>query len=997
MHNILKPEMILPIINTLDVLLNFDTMAFYIKYNKMEFVLNEVYKNTNSKDIPDSISNDLLILKEDKWCLNYTYTKNENEYNYYISINNDKKKSVGILFLHRNKELSGKDLKMINRYIVYIQEEVIVPRIFHNKGMKWLINDFHIVENVYGNDAGIVFFQDIFVNKSLGQLFNNDRAEELYLLIKDAQSSQRKFLYIYSIKKIERIIDVYAFIEYFPNKGTIFTTFISDRGGRKPNDPINYKFSALISYSIRYLLNSKNKNYISIIKAIINGMGIIDNLDYSNVTVMNDCYNIIYQHSWPEEVSDENSLLKYFSNHIFMQSLDKPIIIYYPDQCESYEEFGIKENVLNEQGIKSFILVPFNNKDKHGFLLLMSYKKIMQMNTEIKQGLITLGEIISSIIPLCNCIDENRIKEYQYDKLIEKSPDLLIRFDGNYKIVYTNNTIEKYSLDKESILGKVIFDGNISTKIFLDKYIEYLHFMTVYKNDQEISFRTKDRKFVRVRIIPELNEYDKVCSGLIIISDLTNYMNMAEEIDENKEKLKLAVEASNGIIWDIDTVDGKIAYAGNIKELLNLQSNNVDVKKIIRPEQYKRIKREIVEYLKEVKKNKNKKLNYEVKIMDGIGDYKWFLITGRAAKWEDNKVTNIMGMAIDITDAKKREQQIKYMAEHDALTGLYNRNYFEDSLVKIDTKLNYPIGIMIIDVDGLKLINDAFGHHMGDNLIESTGKILANTFSKKVSIVSRIGGDEFSVLISKTTMEELEFYSKTINNLLLDEKVVSITPSVSIGYAIKEKPYTNINNIYKVAEDMMYKSKLLKSTSTRSTIIKSLQKALGEKTHETEEHCSRIKHVAVAIAKKMAFSDSLIDDVILLSNLHDIGKIAIPDNILNKPDKLNEDEWKIMKTHCEIGYRIASSTKDIYSIAEGILSHHERWDGKGYPRGLKGLEIPLISRLISVVDAFDAMTNNRVYRKALSEDEAFKEIINNSGTQFDPKIVEIFKEIQINK
>lgn len=134
------------------------------------------------------------------------------------------------------------------------------------------------------------------------------------------------------------------------------------------------------------------------------------------------------------------------------------------------------------------------------------------------------------------------------------------------------------------------------------------------------------------------------------------------------------------------------------------------------------------------------------------------------------------------------------------------------------------------------------------------------------------------------------------------------------------------------------------------------------------------------------------NDLEVFSILHDIGKIAIDDRVLNKPDKLNEGEWKEMTRHPEIGYRIAQAAPEIRHIADFILTHHERWDGTGYPQKLKGSEIPLLSRILSVIDAYDAMTQNRPYRKALSLEEAKKELQLNAGSQFDARIVEIFLE-----
>ena len=191
----------------------------------------------------------------------------------------------------------------------------------------------------------------------------------------------------------------------------------------------------------------------------------------------------------------------------------------------------------------------------------------------------------------------------------------------------------------------------------------------------------------------------------------------------------------------------------------------------------------------------------------------------------------------------------------------------------------------------------------------------------------------------------------------------------------------------------MARRKLFDQKSHHNAVLSSIMATLFERSFETEAHAERIGELCAIVGERLSLSHDDIDRLKLFAILHDIGKIGISDQILNKPAPLNEEEVAIMKTHPEIGYRIAMASPDFAPIAELILTHHERWDGTGYPNRIAGERIPLLSRILAVADAYDAMTEDRVYRKALSSKAAIEEIRKNAGTQFDPHIAEVFLEI----
>lgn len=347
----------------------------------------------------------------------------------------------------------------------------------------------------------------------------------------------------------------------------------------------------------------------------------------------------------------------------------------------------------------------------------------------------------------------------------------------------------------------------------------------------------------------------------------------------------------------------------------------------------------------------------------------------------------------DISAESERKQHILYLSYHDNLTGLYNRRYFDDMISTIDRPSSFPLAIIMGDVNGLKITNDVFGHEMGDQLLKSIADvILEHTASTDLPI--RWGGDEFVIFMPHTNASEASIFVDKIQSLLREKKIHQIVQmSISFGIAIKETNEDTIEELLNKAEELMYKKKLLESKSLRNSIIHSVLASLDERSLETKEHSQRLEYYCSELAKSLELTLDEMDSLSLLSVLHDIGMIGVDPHILNKAGPLNEVEWIEIRKHSEIGYRIAQSIPELSSIANHILYHHERWDGSGYPGGLSGESIPLLCRILAVADAFDAMVHDRIYRKAISVDDAVSEILENSGTQFDPKIVSAFYQL----
>lgn len=384
-------------------------------------------------------------------------------------------------------------------------------------------------------------------------------------------------------------------------------------------------------------------------------------------------------------------------------------------------------------------------------------------------------------------------------------------------------------------------------------------------------------------------------------------------------------------------------------------------------------------------------VKYESQRYNKAGEPIEVLIKGGPV-YVDGKITGGYTIYSDITNRKQAERELKYIGRHDKLTDMYNRTFFEEQLINLEGRNDkYPITIVSIDVDGLKLINDTMGHVIGDKLLITCGKILKQCIRNN-DILARVGGGEFIVIMPNTDEETGEKIVKRLqtNTVKYNNDNPQLPISISMGVATAVDDNMSIKEAYRSADDSMYNSKLHKGASAKSHIISTLMTTLGERDYITEGHGRRLASLSQKMGELKGLPSSQLDNLTLLAQVHDLGKVGIPDNILFKKGSLTDEEWKIMRQHSEKGYRIAISSPELSGIAHLILKHHERWDGKGYPLGISGPDIPVECRILSIVDAYDAMTNDRPYSKAKSMEEALTEIQNCAGSQFDSELVDLF-------
>ncbi|NLN47027.1 MAG: diguanylate cyclase, partial [Clostridiaceae bacterium] len=370
-----------------------------------------------------------------------------------------------------------------------------------------------------------------------------------------------------------------------------------------------------------------------------------------------------------------------------------------------------------------------------------------------------------------------------------------------------------------------------------------------------------------------------------------------------------------------------------------------------------------------------------------------FTVSGKVKRDSQGRFVRTFCVLNDVSRYEASERDLVYAAQHDTMTGLYSKSYYATAIRELVERGDFPASVVIGDIDGLKLVNDAHGYERGDEIIRAAGRLLEETVGD-AGMVARIGGDMFAILLPNCSkqaagdhmlrMEQaLEAY-----NARLPEGALPL--HLSLGYGTQAEPADNLEAAVREAETFMFQRKLFEDNSPQSALMKSILSTMNEKSFETEAHAERLVAISALIGREMGLDSLEIDKLHLLSLTHDIGKIIIPDPILNKPGKLTDEEWQVMRTHTEIGFRIAAASPGLSVVAEAILAHHEKWNGTGSPRGLAGEEIPLPSRILAVADAFDAMITERPCRKPMSVSAAIAEIERCTESQFDPAVADVF-------
>lgn len=622
---------------------------------------------------------------------------------------------------------------------------------------------------------------------------------------------------------------------------------------------------------------------------------------------------------------------------------------------------------------------------------------------------------------------ERVVQGYSRPEMLE---DGTVRFHGHFKDVTEEERFKQQNEDNQKKLNEtnrmlqMIFDHmpagiwlldregkmRLSNRWFQEHYavteeerslceqgdLEALGADTPVIREETIQFSDGKRhtvKSIKLRLTDEDGEADGV---LGIGMDISDYKQVEDELFIEKETLKTTLMSMGDGVIATDE-DGRVVLMNPIAERLTgftLEEAKGELfdKVFYIIDEHSREKHDSLVY-EILKTGRTLELEKDTLLMNKYG--KEIPVEDSAApiRNSEGQVKGAVVVFRDHTAEKERIRQIEYLSFHDQLTDLYNRRFLEEELKRLNTERNFPLSVLVMDVNGLKLMNDAFGHSKGDELLKKVAQIVRQQ-TRADDIIARVGGDEFTILLPKTSMKEVEIVVDRIAKGLSRFKVGGMPVTASFGWEAKHRREEPTNHILKKAEEKMYRQKVENKQKLAQEAVETIMRTFFDGFPNEEEHAERVGMIAEMIGARMGVDRLRLQELKLAGIVHDIGKVALPLEMMLKSDALSEEERAEIERHPEVGYNILNAVNQYGNLSETVLAHHEWWDGSGYPKGLKGEDIPLQARIIAVAEAYETMTTPQAYREAMSEEDALRILREQAGSQFDPKVVEEFIKIR---
>jgi diguanylate cyclase (GGDEF)-like protein/PAS domain S-box-containing protein len=525
-----------------------------------------------------------------------------------------------------------------------------------------------------------------------------------------------------------------------------------------------------------------------------------------------------------------------------------------------------------------------------------------------------------------------RQSEERFRELYDHAPVGYCEYDIEGRITNISLTdLEMLGYTREEMVGQYIWEFNVEAEAVRRQVLAKLEGATPPGHDLERVYRRKDGTVFPVLIKDRLilNEQGKITGIRCTIQDITERKRAEERLRESEGRFRQLAENIREVFYVYE--EGILRYVSPAfaeiwgRSPQSLYEDPEFHLETIYPEDRDYVKQSI-------EKRSQQEVEVVYRIVRPDQSIRWIKNRSFPVCDDSGRTLRIVGIATDITDLKLGEEKLKYLSLHDALTGLYNRIYFEEEMSRIEKTRYGSVGILSCDVDGLKLVNDTLGHDQGDRLLAAAARVIRESF-REGDLAARIGGDEFAVVLPDTTESAIENACQRIQEAV--ESYNAITPelplSISVGFAIRNGSHKNLKDVFKEADNYMYRKKLYRSQSVRSTIVSTLLNTLKARDLATEQHASRLEKLLVRMAALIGLPESTTADLSLLAKFHDIGKVGISDAILLKEGPFTPEEWAEMKRHCEIGYRIALSPQTSFRLPTGSSSIMSGGMARGIP------------------------------------------------------------------
>ena len=566
--------------------------------------------------------------------------------------------------------------------------------------------------------------------------------------------------------------------------------------------------------------------------------------------------------------------------------------------------------------------------------------------------------------------------------------ELILDTDGkpwDYRFLEVNPAYEKIlEFSREQLIGKTWRElARVETVGWPKEFDDYV----------DVALRGAVRRFTRAyqgRHFQVHAYQPRPMQFACIYTDITEQLDAEKQTWENYDDLVRLVTTMGDMLFVLDTA-GRILHVNSaVETTLGYEAHELMGRAALElhPEE---LLAETEENIQEVLKGMAPARAIPLLARDGtLIDVE---TRSTRSKWRGQEA--VFAVVRDVRERLLAERRLRYLSLHDQLTDVYNRAFFSAEMDRLQDSREYPISIITADANGLKLINDVLGHRAGDEFLRACATVLKSVL-RKSDILARVGGDEFAVILPRTgegaAAAVLERILAAEDSFCAENCVLPM--SLSLGVATAASQSVSLDDTYKLADHLMYRDKLAERSIAHRNILDALLQLLAERDFGSLGHTEHLKKWCLELGHSFDLSAKQLEALALLADVHDIGLVGVGPEILHSRARLTEEEYKLLRQHPERGLRIAYTFPELAGVADFLLAHHEHWDGRGYPLGLRATEIPLECRILAVADAYEVMTSGRPYRAPLSSALALAELKLCAGMQFDPAVVDRFCAFQ---